>query len=133
MFSHSKNRLIIIESVNETVVDIAQCNRFDTIWIIIKEFQIERMSSKSVEVIQPIIDSLVELSSMQRIDEMIENERIQTTINGIPMILLARQNQQRTILSAATEPIDTFVMSVCMYVSNQSINGTRIVLAFVII
>lgn len=60
MFSHSKNRLIIIESVNETVVDIAQCNRFDTIWII-KEFQIERMSSKSVEVIQPIIDSLVEL------------------------------------------------------------------------
>lgn len=49
---------------------------------------------------------------MQRIDEMIENERIQTTINGIPMILLARQNQQRTILSAATEPIDTFVMSV---------------------
>lgn len=82
---------IIIESVNETVVDIVQCNRFDTIWII-KEFQIERMSSKSVEVIQPIIDSLVELSSMQRIDEMIENERIQTTINGIPMILLARQN-----------------------------------------
>lgn len=82
---------IIIESVNETVVDIVQCNWFDTIWII-KEFQIERMSSKSVEVIQPIIDSLVELSSMQRIDEMIENKRIQTTINGIPMILLARQN-----------------------------------------
>lgn len=78
------------------------------------------MSSKSVEVIQPIIDSLVELSSMQRIDEMIENERIQTTINGIPMILLARQNQQRTILSAATEPIDTFVMSVwCMFRINQ--------------
>lgn len=66
----------------------------------IKKIQIEQMSSKSVVVIQPIIDSLVELSSMQRIDEMIENERIQTTINGIPMILLARQNKHWTILSA---------------------------------